>query len=193
MARDQIIPHGEVLVTNTPGFPSDTPHQPGGVFSGFVGELYPRYDKYDRDHMERWHYHQFYGKDRDLRIYTIYRVNPNSNSTAGDTTAGTQQQIYMDRDGDTRNPRQAIVQDFLCELEQVLESKMTVIVLVGDINEGINGVEKSNQQFHDIGLINLIEEDVGEQKLPRTCRRGRNVIDRIWVKVNVVFYGTIKT
>ena len=116
LARDRIMPNGELLVTNTPGYPIDTPHQPGGVFSGFLGELYPRYDKYGRDPMGRWHYHQFYGKERDLRIYTMYRVNPNSDSTAGDTTAWAQQKVYMNRDGDERNPRQAIVQDFLLQI-----------------------------------------------------------------------------
>ena len=64
----------ELLVTNTQGYPLDTPHQPGGVFSGFLREFYPRYGKYSRDPMGRWYYHQFYGKERDLRIYTMYEL-----------------------------------------------------------------------------------------------------------------------
>ena len=169
LARDRIMPHGEMLVTSTPGYPTDTPHQPGGVVSGFHGELYSRYDKSGRDPMGRWHYHQFYGKERDLRIYTIYRVNPNSKSTAGESTAWNQQKMYMENEGDARNPRHATVEDFLKEIEQAVKAKLTIIVL-GDINENINGTERTNEKLRQQGLINLMEEYIGEEALPRTCK-----------------------
>ena len=63
---------------------------------------------------------------------------------------------------------------------------MTVIVL-GGMNEGIDGTDKTNQQFHEKGRINLMKEYMSEQVLPRTSsNRGKHVIDHVWVTANVL-------
>ena len=63
---------GRITNTNTPGFHRSTSFQPGGVTSGFGVHLQTRYMSVEKDDLGRWHCHNFRGKERDLKIYTVY-------------------------------------------------------------------------------------------------------------------------
>lgn len=102
--HQNIFGSGVLTLTNTPSFPTKHKHQPGGVASGFFGRLENRYSKTKKDDLGRWHYHEFFGKQNQLRIYTLYRVNPRP-ATNGDTTAWVQQQNILLQQGCTVNPR----------------------------------------------------------------------------------------
>ena len=51
MAQDRIIPNGDIMITNTPDFPTHTPAQPGGLLSDYQGKFRSRYHKCGRDHL----------------------------------------------------------------------------------------------------------------------------------------------
>ena len=183
-ARDQIIPNGTISHTSTPGFPLKSPYQPGGVMSGFWGKLAQRHQKTIRDQYGRWHVDQFYGKEKCLKIYTLYRVNPSSGEELGDTKAWTQQRTALQDNNDERDPRQAVVEDIIKELEKDISEK-TSIIIMADLNETVNGPEKTNNLFQELGLINVMQEYLGERAMPRTCERGSQAIDHIWTTSNV--------
>ena len=184
-AKESIIPNGEIKFTSTPDFPNDTPNQPGGLLSGYHGALRSRYRTQQVDKMGRWHYHQFQGEVRDLRIYTLYRVNNGRKETQGDTTAWTQQHMFLDDRGDKRNPRIAVIEDFLQEIEQAVKEKYSIIIMA-DLNEDVDSGEGTNKKLEDIGLNNLMKEYIGAQALPRTCLKGPRTIDHIWVTGNIL-------
>ena len=185
MAQQRIIPNGEIMITSTPGFPIENPTQPGGILSGYRGHFRTRYHTSKRDTLGRWHYHQFFGKERDLRIYSLYRVNNGYAESQGDTTAWTQQSIQLDLNNDRRNPRHAVIQDLLKELESAIADKLSIILLA-DANESLDGPEKTNEKLREMGMINLMEVYLGKDALPRTCNRGSNTIDHIWVTSNIL-------
>ena len=109
--------------------------------------------------MGRWHFHEFYGKERNLRIYSLYRVNP-GNSQDGDTTYWVQQKNYMNLNNDSRNPRKAVIEDFCKEIQEAIDKRMSLIIMA-DFNETVNGPEHNNKKFRDMGLINIMEEYIG--------------------------------
>jgi len=183
-AQQRIIPDGEMLITNTPGFPNESGYQPGGIISGYQDLLTTRYDQRGQDQLGRWHYHQFYGKTKKLRIYSLYRVNVSSDESAGDTTAWAQQRDILLSKDDNTDPRKKVIDDFLVELQAQVEQERTLIVLA-DMNEGIQSPEKTNERMRQIGLINVMEKWVGEQSMPRTWQRGGKAIDHIWATANV--------
>ena len=76
-----ITNNGVFNATNTPIFDSNIKYQPGGVASGFFGQLTTRYIKHSKDKYGRWHSHEFQGKERNLRVYTLYRVNYSTDQT----------------------------------------------------------------------------------------------------------------
>ena len=183
--KERIMPNGDILLTSVPGVPTTTVGQPGGILSGYNGPLKTKYTTHKRDPMGRWHYHEFYGKERNLRIYSLYRVNPGNASTEGDTTYWTQQKNYMNLQNDRRNPRKAVIDDFISEVQTAIDNKMSIIVLA-DFNERVDGPEKNNERFREMGLINMMEEYIGREALPRTCTKGPNCIDHIWMTSNVL-------
>ena len=184
-AKESIMPHGEISITSTPGYPIHKTYQPGGIISGLHGKLQSRLSTTKRDTMGRWHYHHFYGKKRDLRIYSIYRVNKGQKENKGDTTAWTQQKNLLDLNNDDRNPRQAVIDDFLEEIQKAITKEYSIIIM-GDINEAINDRENTNKKLRDLGLLNLMEEYVGADAMPRTCKKGSQAIDHIWITGNIL-------
>ena len=184
-SKERIMPNGEILISSVPGVPPTTPGQPGGLLSGYNGPLKTKYSTCKRDKMGRWHYHEFFGKERNLRIYTLYRVNPGAGSKEGDTTYWTQQKNYMNFENDGRNPRTAVIDDFCIEIQEAIDKKMSIIIMA-DFNETINGPEKNNQKFREMGLLNLMEEYIGDDGLPRTCSKGPNCIDHVWMTSNAL-------
>ena len=185
LATDQIMSNGTITHTSTPGFPLKTPYQPGGITSGFWGKLAHRFQKTIRDKYGRWHIHQFYGKEKCIKIYSFYRVNPASGEDVGDTTAWAQQRAIMQDQNDDRNPRSAIIEDIIKAFEKDIENKVSLIIM-GDLNESIFGPEKTNQRFLELGLINVMQDYLGDNNLPRTFAHGSQAIDHVWVSSNVL-------
>ena len=184
-ARESILPNGDITITSTPGYPIHKSYQPGGIMSGLHGRLRSRLSLTHRDPLGRWHYHQFYGRNRDLRIYSIYRVNHGQKENKGDTTAWTQQKNLLDIANDKRNPRKAVIEDFLEEIKQAVAKEYSIIIM-GDMNEAIDSRENTNNKLQELGLINLMEEYIGATALPRTCKKGTKAIDHIWITGNIL-------
>ena len=184
-AKESIVPNGEMKFTSTPGFPTYTASQPGGVVSGYQGSLRGRYRTQSSDPLGRWHYHQFQGQQRDLRIYSLYRVNYGRKETQGETTAWTQQHNILTERNDNRNPRAAVIDDFIKEIEEAVKNKYSIIIM-SDLNEDIDSGEGTNKKFEDLGLNNVMKEYLGAKALPRTCKKGPRTIDHIWVTGNVL-------
>ena len=184
VAKDQIMPNGTLTHTSTPGFPLKTPYQPGGLTSGFWGKIAHRHQKTYRDKYGRWHVDQFHGKEECVKIYSFYRVNPASGEEKGDSKAWSQQRAALQYNNDDRNPRSAIIQDMITSIQKDIENKVSLIIM-GDLNESVSGPEKTNEKFLEMGLINVMQEYIGEDVMPRTCNRGAKAIDHIWTTANV--------
>ena len=174
---------GRITNTNTPGFPRSTSFQPGGVTSGFGVHLQTRYMSVEKDDLGRWHCHNFRGKERDLKIYTVYRVHRKSDESAGVTTAWSQQRTILRTRGIQKNPRDDVMDSLCNSVRKDVESGKSIIIM-GDFNEGIDDREKSNERLKEIGLVNLMQERIGDD-LPKTWNRGRTAIDHVYMSIDV--------
>ena len=59
------------------------------------------------------------------------------------------------------------------------------ILILGDLNETVNGREKSNQRICDIGFINVFQYILRE-KLPPTTMNGGKGIDYAWATSQII-------
>ena len=89
----QLVKHGRMDIVNTPGFNPSSSYQPGGIAAAFHGRMADRYAKTIRDPAGRWLIQEFTGKEKPLRIYTLYRVNPKVSKA--DVSAWAQQKRYL--------------------------------------------------------------------------------------------------
>ena len=113
--------HGRIDMNNTPGFTKTSSYQPGGVAAGFHGRLCNRFSKTIKDTCGRWIAHEFVGRTHTLKIYTVYRFNPNSRR--GDITAWQQQKRFLQTQKNDANPRKQIIDDLIKSLERDSERK----------------------------------------------------------------------
>ena len=174
---------GRMSLTNTPGFPNSTQFQPGGVYGGFTTTLNSRFISSEQDKLGRWICHTFRGKERDIRVYTIYRVHRKTDDTSGLTSAWMQQRTLLREQNIMANPRDAIIDDMRHRIKRDIESNKAVI-LMGDFNEGIVSKEKTNEKLLEIGLVNLMQERINSD-LPKTWNRGTNAIDHVYMTIDV--------
>ena len=72
-----LMPGGFFHANNTKALMNSEEYQPGGVAAGFFGKLSNKFSKTTYDKYGRWISHQFNGNTKKLKIYTLYRVNPN--------------------------------------------------------------------------------------------------------------------
>ena len=182
-AFSNIVSDGVFLATNATVFHKDHRYQPGGVASGFFGKLVTRYMKQGRDKYGRWHFQEFHGKFKNLRIYTLYRTNYHTDNNAGHITSWAQQRLLLQKNGISNNPRNQVIEDFSKELEDAIGSGFSIIVLT-DLNEHVDGSEGTNDRFRDIGLINLFQERLGDN-LPPTFHKGSKAIDHVYLTPNI--------
>ena len=75
---ESTVPGGLIHFNNSKVHGSSVEFQPGGVSSWFHGKLARKYMSVGYDKLGRWIYHQFQGNQTNLRVYTLYRVNPGS-------------------------------------------------------------------------------------------------------------------
>lgn len=106
-----LVSHGRIDITNTPGFPSTSSYQPGGVAAAFHGRISNRYTKAIRDPGGRWITHEFAGKSKSMRVYTLYRVNPQN--AKADTSSWSQQKRYLQQLYIDDDPRSRVIDDLL--------------------------------------------------------------------------------
>ena len=59
------------------------------------------------------------------------------------------------------------------------------MLLIGDLNESIQGPEKTNEKFWNIGLINVMEHRIGT-RLPLTHKGGTQAVDHMWGTSDVI-------
>lgn len=67
----QLVKHGRIDITNTPGFKHTSAYQPGGVAATFHDRLADRFSKVIRDKAGRWIIHEFVGKERQSRHFFL--------------------------------------------------------------------------------------------------------------------------
>ena len=79
---------------------SESIHQRGGVYSAVTRDLLAgRVASTRKDKFGRFAWMDFYGKSNFLRIYTVYRVNDDSDTSTGDTTAWADQRTLLMMNG----------------------------------------------------------------------------------------------
>ena len=186
-AFENAIPGGSLQIKNTGIFDRAVDYQPGGVASGFYGRISQYYDKSYADEVGRWCCDQFSGKINSLKIYTLYRVNPKPSQVGGGSTAWEQQQLYLGTQSIYEDPRKHIIK---CIRKQIQEDikKGFAVILMADLNEGLDDKEQSNESFSQIGLINIFEERY--TVLPATFVHGNKPIDHMWMTGDLFPYIT---
>ena len=183
-----ITNNGVFNANNAPVFESSVKYQPGGVASGFFGQLVGRYTRQTKDKYGRWHSHEFQGKHNNLRVYTMYRANYSTDSITGDTTSWAQQRLLLKQDGIFDNPRHRVIDDIINDMQKVMETGCSIILLT-DLNEYVDGGEKTNERMRELGLVNLLQDRLGDH-LPATHKRGSKAIDHVYMTPNVLQHVT---
>ena len=179
----QILPNSKIFLHNTPGFTPKSAYQPGGIAAAFHGRLQGRYVTTTRDDHGRWIAQVFKGAKHTLRVYTFYRVNPKAGKA--DISAWMQQKRSLQQVNIDSDPRKQSVSDILDELQKH-QRNGDYIILMGDLNESVNGREKSNKKLEEIGLVNVMKNRLNTTTLPRTHKRGSQAIDHIWISASLL-------
>ena len=94
------------------------------------------------DPLGRWICHRFRGKERDLCIYSIYRVHRKTDEASGLTTAWMQQRVLPRAQKILDNPRDAVIKDICDRVKKDIDAHRSVILLC-DFNEGLDSKEKN--------------------------------------------------
>ena len=179
-----VYPESTSTLVNT-YLQSDSIHQRGGVYSATLRDpLAARVANNGKDPFGRFAWIDFYGKCNFLRIYTIYRVNDDTDQSTGDTTAWADQRTVLLLKGIKINPRKHIIQDLIHRIQQDHQLNRNVIIC-GDINENVLSPKGTNQKFKDIGLINPLETFIRCDQKIRTHNRGKTIIDGIWMSHSI--------
>ena len=176
-------PTGRMAITNTPGYPKTSHFQPGGVFSCFDASLHTRFISSEQDKHGRWHCQTFRGRERDLKVYTLYRVHRRSDDSARMTTAWMQQRDSLRREDVFTNPRDDVIQSLLQNIKKDVDSHKSII-LTGDFNEAIDSKEGTHNKLEELGLVNLMEKRISTP-LPKTWNRGKTAIDHTYMSIDV--------
>ena len=157
--------------------------QYGGVLASVQNKLSQRYAGGGSDSMGRFNWMNFYGKNRFLRIYTVYRVCQGNDSSSGDDTAWTAQRTHLLEKNINCDPREHVVTTLLQSIEQDIKASRSIIVCA-DMNENIFSHAGITTKLEDIGLINIFKS-LGQLSTPfRTCT-GKHAIDGIWVSKSI--------
>ena len=151
---------------------------------GYTGRIQQRFVTSGFDTLGRWAWVQFAGTASVFRIYSVYRVNHNSDYNTGESTAWCQQREILLNNGLKTNPRKQVIIDLSAEIEPLINEGFSVLVM-GDMNETLSGPEKTNSKFFDIGLINILQNRIGDG-LPMTHKKGTKEIDHVWGTQTVV-------
>ena len=113
----------------------------------------------------------------------MYRVHRKNDDTADITTAWSQQRTLQRDKGVLKNPRDDVIDSLCNSIHNDIESNKSII-LMGDFNEGIQSREGSHKKVADLGLVNMMQERLGDD-LPKTWNRGTLAIDHVYMTVDV--------
>ena len=181
-AVEKFLQNGLFHMNNSKIHGGAVDYQPGGVGAWFMGKLSRKFIGVEYDRRGRWVSHHFRGGERNLKVYTLYRVN-NNTIKPGSGSAWEQQRLLLERDKIFTNPRKQVIAEFNATIQRDLENGISILVL-GDLNEGIADKEGTNKQFADMGLFNILERTY--KHLPKTHREGSKAIDHIWGTADVL-------
>ena len=180
----QLLPDGTLNLNNGPSI-SEENIQRGGVASMYYGRLSNRHGATEYDSDGRWIMDKFIGETRNLCVYNVYRVNPGGESS-GDTTVWSQLKECLKKKNLIKSdPRSQTIIDLIQDVKKKLDDNCAIMI-VGDFNEKIESVEKTNQKFEELGLYNVFQKLVGVT--PKTHARGSGAIDHIWASEEVLQY-----
>ena len=179
---EKTVPGGLIHFNHSKVHGSKVEFQPGGVSAWFHGKLVRKYMSVGFDSLGRWMYHQFQGHEVNLRVYTLYRVNPGT-FKKGSGSAWEQQRLLLSEKKVFNNPRAQIITDICEELCQA-QAEGFEILLMSDLNEGTDDPERTNEKFSDIGLTNIFSDYC--YKTPRTYKFGSKTIDHMWATPKVM-------
>lgn len=183
---DLLHPEGSISYTNTliAKNNQDT-KQYGGVLSAVNGSLSSRFVKTVNDKYGRYQYSDFYGKDHYLRVYVVYRVCTNNETTAGDNTAWTDQKTLLQKNNEKCvEPRKHITTTLVKAIKDDIKCKRQVLI-IGDMNENVVDTKGINKQLTEIGLVNVLTEKLPVTENVRTYDRGSKIIDGVWATPTV--------
>ena len=160
----------------------------GGVGTITYGRLHQRWMKNEKDDHGRWIMQKFFGEQKNLCIYTLYRVNHGDNSKGGSVSAWSQQQYSLGLKGITEDPRKRVIRDLLKDIN-TKQKEGNAIILMADLNEGMDSREKTNDKSESMGLINVMSHKL-EDKLPNTYKHGSSTIDHVWATGDICAHIT---
>jgi len=179
---------GVIEMTNTPGFPTDG-KQPGGVATVLQGEMMSRYAGSEHDEVGRWVVSTFFGKNSQFKIYNVYRTVHHVKNKTGDSTAWSQQELYLEKHRKrSKNPREQIVVDLCKSIERDVEQANDILVC-GDFNESLDEKKGLHKELNKLGLMNVLVGKI-DSDLPRTYNGGSKCIEHVYAMPGV--YDTIR-
>ena len=132
---------------------------PGGGMTVAANSLTTKIQSTSSDYLGRWAKVRFFAKKGALAVYSVYRPNPSSLSTACVNSSWMQQYRFLSKSDKTVDPRQQLISDLIKDvnLEQNMNSKM---IILGDFNEDISDNETS-------GIKDLMEKNRTSTNFPR--------------------------
>ena len=163
--------------------PGSTEFQPGGCITLSLGPASHRVTSKGMDDAKlgRWTWTRYKGTNNiSLRVITAYR--PCKITNAGPSTVHSQHQRYLDNKDDHRQPREAMLDDLLAEIEK-WQTEGDQIILLMDCNEDIRG-RRLRQKMLNVGLTEAITSNADRQPAP-THSRGRTAIDGIFISSTI--------
>ena len=137
-----------------------------------------------KDPIDRFHCHTFRGRERDIRVYTFYRVHRKADDNTGLSTAWMQQRDLLRNTNNNTNPRDAVLIDITAQIRKDIASNQSVI-LMGDLNEVIDSKERTHDTLTQLGLVNMMETRM-LGPLPKTWNRGKTAIDHAYATIDVI-------
>jgi hypothetical protein len=161
-----------------------TVFQPGGMAVISINKSSHRViaSGLDKTGLGRWSWTRYRGKHNvTLRVVSAYR--PCKPSNPGPNTTYSQQQRYLDRHGDSRCPRDAMLTD-LVNCIQSWRIQGDQIVLMADFNENVDG-DRLKQWSENLQLINAISR-LHAIENEATYHRGTYSIDAIMVSHTIL-------
>ena len=122
---------------------------------------------------------RFLRKNNFLRIYTVYRVNHDTDSTCGNVSAWSNERTLLRERNIQENPCKHTITTLITKIHEDLRINRNVVIC-GNFNENVlDG--KLNDQMKQLGLVNLIESMIPPHLTDfQTHNRGNSVIDGIW-------------
>ena len=163
--------------------------QPGGVATMTVDKLAYKVVESGEDSKKlgRWTWIRLRGRnDKHLRVATVYRPcvpSAGSNRSQGSFTVHCQHMRGLLKDGDTRLPRRALMEDLQEEVAKWKETGDSVIIM-GDFNEDVRN-DYCKQWRDNLGLRDAVIDRIGSEYMPATHIRGSEPIDSIWLTANI--------